>query len=430
MYENKEYNNENIKRKKERKPRMSSTKVIMVLLAVFVSLVIGLSAGVAGVGYFLSQNDVDVRALLRGEYNNTEYIYPGLSEDEGIIKQVEIIQSESDSPVSVIAEKVIPSIVSIRITYPYTNFFFNETEGVGEGSGIVLTEDGYIVTNNHVIEEALQGSSNVKYDSATIKVYVYNQLETPYEAEVVGRDAVTDLAVLKINAPGLIPMDIGDSDELKVGDLAVAVGNPGGMMYMGSITAGVISGLNRQLYDDTGTASDDENLNLIQTDAAINPGNSGGALVDSQGRLIGINTVKIVSTGYEGLGFAIPVNKVVEIVESLRTDGLVSRGRPNIGVVISSEYTPELAEQLGLPAGVQVIEVGVFSPADNAGIIVNDIITEFNGVKVETFEELVEEKNSYSAGDEVTITVFRPGEEEGEEGVTLELDLVLGEANY
>jgi serine protease Do len=425
---NNENNNEN------KRPRIKSTQVIMVLLAIFLSLVIGISAGVAGVGYFLSANDVDVKGILLGEYSEQNYSYTGepgtTSESDGIIKKVEIIQSETDSPVAAIAEKVIPSIVSIQVTFPYTNFFFNQTEGVGEGSGIVLSEDGYIVTNNHVIEDALQGSSNVKYDSASIKVFVYDQLDTPYEAEVVGRDSVTDLAVLKITAPKLVPIEVGDSDEIRVGDLAVAIGNPGGMMYMGSVTAGIISGLNRELYDESDSQYEDESLKLIQTDAAINPGNSGGALVDSTGRLIGINTVKIVSTGYEGLGFAIPVNKVIETVETLKTDGLVSRGRPNIGVTISSDYTAEIAEEQGLPAGVMVTEVCAFSPADNAGIKVNDIITEFNGVRVQSFDELVEQKNEYAPGDEVSITVYRQVDEEGDEWESLELMLILGEANY
>ncbi|MBN1623054.1 MAG: trypsin-like peptidase domain-containing protein [Clostridia bacterium] len=417
-----------------KRPRIKSTQVIIVLLAVFLSLVIGISAGVAGVGYFLSANDVDVKGILLGEYNNSKNVFTGeqgtAEESSGIIKKVEIIQSESDSPVAAIAEKVIPSIVSIRVTFPYTNFFFNQTEGVGEGSGIILSEDGYIVTNNHVIEDALQGSSNIKYDSATIKVFISDQLDTPYDAEVVGRDSVTDLAVLKINAPGLIPIEIGNSDEIRVGDLAVAIGNPGGMMYMGSVTAGIISGLNRELYDESDSQYEEESLKLIQTDAAINPGNSGGALVDSTGRLIGINTVKIVSTGYEGLGFAIPVNKVIETVESLKTDGLVSRGRPNIGVTVSSDYTAEVAEEQGLPLGVMVTEVGAFSPADNAGIKVNDIITEFNGVRVQNFDELVEQKNEYVPGDEVTITVYRLVDEDGDEWESLELTLILGEANY
>ncbi|HPJ20832.1 MAG TPA: trypsin-like peptidase domain-containing protein [Clostridia bacterium] len=423
---NSEYNQDN------KRPRIKSTQVIMVLLAVFLSLVIGLSAGVAGVGYFLAANDVDVRGILTGAYSNNGYVYTGggTSEEDGIIKRVEIIQSETASPVAAIAEKVIPSIVSVQITFPYTNFFFNQTEGVGEGSGIVLSEDGYIVTNNHVIEDALQGSSNVKYDSATIKVFVYGQLDTPYEAEVVGRDAVTDLAVLKIDAPGLVPIDIGNSDDIRVGDLAVAIGNPGGMMYMGSVTAGIISGLNRELYDETASQYENESLNLIQTDAAINPGNSGGALVDSSGHLIGINTVKIVSTGYEGLGFAIPVNKVMETVEALKTDGLVSRGRPNIGVTISNDYTAEIAEQRGLPEGVMVSEVGAFSPADKAGIKVNDIITEFNGVRVLDFDQLVEQKNMYMPGDEVSVKVYRQIGDNEDEWNYVELQLILGEANY
>ena len=428
-------NSENNNNEYKKRTGIKSTQVIMVLLAVFLSLVIGLSAGVAGVGYFLSANNVDVKGILMGDYNVDNYTYTGTSDnsessDNGVIRKVEIIQSESASPVAAIAEKVIPSIVSIQTTFPYTNFFSNQTEGVGEGSGIILSEDGYIVTNNHVVEEALQGSSNTKFDSASIKVFVYNQLDTPYEAEVVGRDAVTDIAVLKITAPNLVPVELGDSDEIHVGDLAVAIGNPGGMMYMGSVTAGIISGLNRQLYDENSPQYDDESLSLIQTDAAINPGNSGGALVNSVGQLIGINTVKIVSTGYEGLGFAIPVNKVMETVDALKENGLVSRGRPNIGVSISAEYTSETAKANDLPEGALVSVVGAYSPADIAGIKVEDIIIEFNGVRVTGFDELAAEKNKYAPGDEVTISVYRKIDEEGDEWETLELRLVLGEANY
>ncbi|MBN2558883.1 MAG: trypsin-like peptidase domain-containing protein [Clostridia bacterium] len=405
-------------------------RIFLIILVAFLSLALGASAGIAGVGYFLAVNDVDVRSIIMGNYDPGQ----GVQTEEivkEVIKRVEVVDSTTGSPVAAIAEKVIPSIVSIRITYPYTYYFFNtEREGVGEGSGIIISDDGYILTNNHVIEAALQANSNVKYESATIKVFISGRTDEPFEAEVVGRDEVTDLALLKIEADGLIAIEIGDSDKLSVGDLAVAVGNPGGMMYMGSVTCGIISGLNREVYDQDSGQQDDEKLNLIQTDAAINPGNSGGALVDATGKLIGINTLKIVSTGYEGLGFAIPVNNAMEIVEELKTQGFVSRGRPNIGIAVSSEYDSAIAAELGLPEGVLVTQVGGLTPAEAAGLMVNDIITEINGVRVKTFDELLAEKNKYSPGDVIDITVYRQTGETGEDGEYLEIPLTLGEANY
>jgi serine protease Do len=397
---------------------------------------IGASAGIAGIGYFLSVNEVDVPSLLAGTYEPPEKTVEvreieTVIENE-VVKRVEVVESTTDSPVAAIAEKVIPSIVSVRITFPYTNYFFNmEREGSGEGSGIIVSEDGYIITNNHVIESALIDNSNELYESSTIKVFLYDDTENPLDAVVVGRDVITDLAVLKIEADNLTPIDIGDSDAINVGDLAVAIGNPGGMMYMGSVTSGIISGLNRELYDQSNGGNNGESLNLIQTDAAINPGNSGGALVNSRGELIGINTLKIVSEGYEGLGFAIPVNKAMEITNELRDQGYISRGRPNIGILISREYDAEAAEAAGTPEGALIAEVGALTPAETAGLKVNDIITAINGVRVKTYEELLAEKEKYIPGDEIIITVYRKSPDPNEAGGRyFDLPLILGEANY
>ena len=435
-------NEKNIKFEYENKPVARSKaetkagRIMLIVLVAVLCLAIGASAGIAGVGYFLAVNDVDVQSILTGEYTASEPVVEvheveTIIENE-VVKRIEVIDSSTDSPVAAIAEKVIPSIVSIRITYPYTNYFFNmEREGAGEGSGIIIDEDGFILTNNHVIEEALNGVSNELLESATIKVYVADRTDEPFNAVVVGRDTITDLALLKIEADNLTSIDIGDSDAIDVGDLAVAVGNPGGMMYMGSVTSGIISGLNRELFDEGSAVGNGESLNLIQTDAAINPGNSGGALVDSLGSLIGINTLKIVSEGYEGLGFAIPVNKAMEIVNELRDQGYISRGKPNLGITASPVYDATAADEAGTPQGVMIVTVGALTPAEEAGLKVDDIITKINGIRVTTFDELVVEKEKYLPGDEVIVTVYRTSPSETEAGGRyFDLPLILGEANY
>lgn len=437
-----DYKGNNIRFEYENKPVARSKaetkmgRIFLIILVSFLCLTIGASAGIAGVGYFLAVNKVDVQSLLAGNYQEPEKVKETPKTDttveNDVVKRIEVINSTTESPVAAIAEKVIPSIVSVRITYPYTNFFFNlEREGTGEGSGIIISGDGYILTNNHVIEAALNGTSNELYGTSTIKVYISDRTDEPVDAVVVGRDVITDLALLKINADNLVAIDIGNSDDINVGDLAVAIGNPGGLVYMGSVTAGIVSGLNREVYDEGSTDSNTEKLKLIQTDAAINPGNSGGALVNSKGELIGINTLKIVSEGYEGLGFAIPVNKAMEIVNELKSNGYISRGKPNIGVIVSPDYTAEAAANAGTPEGILVVQVGVMTPAEAAGLKPNDIITEINGVRIKTFEAMVAEKEKYLPGDEIIIKLYRPADEEGAEGGKyLELPLVLGEANY
>ncbi len=339
------------------------------------------------------------------------------SSDNGIYKKIEI--AESTSPVEAIAEKVSPSIVGIQITVPTRSnfgFFFDiEQNGVGYGSGIIIREDGYILTNNHVIEAAVASQmSNKLIEGSTIEVILPNDKDRPYKAQIVGRDDKTDIAVLKIEASNLPAADFGDSDNVKTGELAVAIGNPGGMDYMGSVTAGVISGVNRMIAMNNG-----REFKLLQTDAAINPGNSGGALVNSQGQVIGINTIKISATDVEGLGFAIPINEANEIAESLINYKYV-KDRPYLGVMIDNTFTAEDAKKLNVPNGLLVYEVQPLSAAYKAGIHTGDIITEFDGKTVTAFIELEEQKNKHKPGDEVMVEVYRDGE-------TLTLKLVLGE---
>jgi len=335
------------------------------------------------------------------------------------VKQIEIVNN-SESPVTAIAEKVSPSIVGIQVDYTYYNYWFGSYQSSGSGSGIIIRSDGYILTNNHVIESAIE-SGNRLSDGASIKVILPNRQDEQFEATIIGRDERTDIAVLKIDLSDIPAVEIGDSDSLKVGELAVAIGNPAGLEFMGSVTSGIISGLNRKIQ-----ISETQSLKVIQTDAAINPGNSGGALVNSKGQVIGVNTVKISSTGYEGLGFAIPINDAMHIAENLIENGYV-KGRPSLGVYIDSKYTEEYAKSIKAPVGLLVLDVMPLSGAYNAGIKKGDVIVEINGVAVKSFTELEAEKNKHKAGDIVSLKVYRVTGKDVSKGEYLTFDVTLSE---
>ena len=416
-------NNTNKTKKKNntKKTRSKGRKIITMILVVVLCFSLGVSASIFSIGYFLDVNDVNFKELINK--NNTIEV-----EKEVIIREINNIVEVSDknqtsSQISDVAKKVIPSVVGIRVSYPITSqrFFLNNTGvGGGEGSGIVHSSDGYILTNNHVIEDALIGSSNVLKEGAKIEVFVEND-ENIYDATIIGRSNHLDIALIKIDALGLINADIGNSDMVEVGETAIAIGNPGGIAYMNSVTAGIVSGINRELSDVT---NDEMKLNLIQTDAAINPGNSGGPLVNINGEVIGINTIKIADIEFEGLGFAIPINSVMKLVDELIEKGYVGAGTANIGINIEPSYDEEYANENNLPIGALVSQVGAYSPADLAGIKVYDIITEFNGVAILDYEQLVSEKAKYKPNDLVTIRVYRTDDDSGE---YIDLELTLGE---
>lgn len=325
---------------------------------------------------------------------------------------------ETSTIVTKVAKEVGPSVVGIMVTPGQTqrNFyglFSIDESSPSQGSGIIIREDGYIVTNFHVIEDAYDSTGKFIKNSK-IEVYLAGDTETPYEAEVVGKDSKTDLAVLKINKTGLPAVTFADSDKAQVGELAIAIGNPGGLEYMGSVTVGVISGLNRTVKTEDG-----KSLTYIQTDAAINPGNSGGALVNANGEVVGINTVKIVAEGFEGIGFAIPSNTVKEITNDLIEYKYV-KGRPLLGIVAESDYTSEVAKYYGWPEGVYVADVTTFSGAYMAGIKPNDIITKFDGKEIKSFDELKAAIEKHKPGDVVKVEVYRNGK-------TLTFDVTLSE---
>lgn len=401
------YYNESIKKVKTKKIGVGQLILVSVL-----SSILGGGAVFAAM-VFLSPI---IQPVVGSTFGRTALITDmATGSDNGIYKKIEITQSST--PIEAISEKVSPSIVGIQVTVKTQarGFFFDlGQDGVGEGSGIIIKEDGYILTNNHVIESALDQNSNKITDGSKIEVILPSDTKKTYTAKIVGRDSKTDIAVLKIEATNLPVAELGDSDKVKSGELAVAIGNPGGIDYMGSVTAGIISGINRIIQTENG-----QELKLIQTDAAINPGNSGGALVNSQGQVIGVNTVKIAATGYEGLGFAIPINKANEIATSL-IDYKYVKGRPYLGVSIDQRFNEEVAKQYNAPNGLLVYEVLPLSSAYKAGVQAGDIITKFDGKIVAVFLDLENQKNTHKPGDTVSIEVYRDGK-------TLTLTAVLDE---
>ena len=314
-----------------------------------------------------------------------------------------IVQTESGDKMEIpdIADKVGPAVVGVinKTTYansfPYSyynpGYYHDNTQTEiqqGSGSGIIISEDGYVVTNQHVVEGA-----------TSLSVILSTGQE--YTATLKGSDARTDLALLKIEGENFPYATFGDSNALRVGELCVAIGNPLGQELAGTVTVGYISALNRSVTIDNKT------LTLIQTDAAINPGNSGGALVNQYGQVIGINTAKISSSNLEGLGFAIPTSEATPIISDLMQAGYV-KGRPVIGIS-GSAITKQQAERYNLVEGVYVYSMSVNSPANLAGIKVGDIVVECEGKKVTTVDELNDIKNKYKPGDTIKLKVYRGG---------------------
>lgn len=287
--------------------------------------------------------------------------------------------------VSEIAEKVMPSVVgvvsSVRSLYGTSSY---------SGTGIIMSSDGYIITNNHVIDSA-----------ENISITLMNG--KTYDAKLVGRDKRSDLAVIKIEANDLIPAEFGDSDALKVGDLAVAIGNPLGLDLMGTVTDGIISAINRDVVVEERT------MTLIQTNAAINSGNSGGPLINKYGQVIGINTLKMQDyyTNVEGLGFAIPTNTAKPIIDELIQYGYV-KGRPSIGINVKT-ISESQARYFNVPQGVGVYYVHPEADAYKKGLQVNDIIVEAQGKEVKSASEINRIKEEYVAGDLFTVKVYRNG---------------------
>ena len=299
-----------------------------------------------------------------------------------------------------VAKKILPSVVGIKVEYSVSSIFSMGTStATAEGSGVIISEDGYILTNNHIVNTSSNSSFYEVGNASKVSVYLYND-ETEYEAKIVGKDNLTDLAVIKIDKTGLKAAELGDSSNVQVGEFAMAVGNPLGLQS--SVSSGMISAVNRKVTTDGVTYT------LIQTDAAINSGNSGGALVNSKGQVIGINTLKMSGSGIEGMGFAIPINSTKDISKQLIEYNKVKR--PYIGIS-GRDLDEKLAKANSLVVGVYVVRVDEFSAAEKAGINIGDVITGIDGKKITSMDELNEIKNTHKINDEVKLTIYRNGAE-------------------
>ena len=331
----------------------------------------------------------------------------------GYVSQVSL-ENYSDTAVYA-ANKILPSIVGIKVEYTVNNsmlsMFGNQatSTATATGSGIIISEDGYILTNNHVISSESEDSYYQISEASKLTVTLFNDT-TEYSATIVGKDEETDLAVIKIDKTDLPKAEFADSDSIKVGEFAMAVGNPMGMDS--TVTCGIISAVNREVTDSSGNT-----YTLIQTDAAINSGNSGGALVNSEGKVIGINTLKIQGEGVEGLGFAIPINSTTDITSQLIEYSKVKR--PYIGIT-GMDLDEETAKKYNLVVGVYVKSIEDFSSAEKAGLKPGDVIIEADGTKVTTMDDLNKIKTSHKIGDEMKLKVNREGQER-------ELTVTLGE---
>ena len=394
---------------KNEKSQKNKTGFGKTVILPFVSGVVGCSV-VLGTCFGVPS----IRAkLINNSSSNISTSNSSSTQSNGYVTQT-ALSNYSDTAVYA-ANKILPSIVGIKIEYTVnTQSFFGRSSSstaTASGSGIIISEDGYILTNNHVVSSS-SSESNSYYqitDAGKVTVTLFGD-ETEYEAKIVGQDEQTDLAVIKIEKSGLTKAEFADSDSVKVGEFAMAVGNPVNMNS--TVTTGIISAVNRKITD-----SDGKTYTCIQTDAAINSGNSGGALVNSEGKVIGINTLKLSGTGIEGIGFAIPINSTTDITSQLIQYSKVKR--PFIGIS-GIDLNAETAKTYNLVEGVYVKSVEDFSAAEKAGLKAGDVILEADGKSIKSMDELNEIKNSHQIGDTIKLKINRNGSEK-------EITLTLGE---
>jgi serine protease Do len=325
----------------------------------------------------------------------TNELYEEFAQSTQTDDSTDIIRlTSSDGKTALTAEEIYTvacrSAVGVTIPGQAYNIFGQASSSTVNGSGIVLSEDGYILTNYHVIEDAYEGG-------ASIQVITYDEQE--YEAEVVGVETDSDLAVLKIDADGLTPAEFGDCSEMRVGQTIYAVGNPLGELTY-TMTSGIVSALNRQITTDVNVT-----VNMFQIDAAVNSGNSGGPVFNVYGQVIGVVTAKYSQSGMEGLGFAIPITDAASIANDIIANGYVT-GKAYLGLTLTT-VSASVAKYYNMVQGVYVYSVEAGSCAEAAGLCTGDIITAIDGVQVLTNTQLVKQVKNYRAGDSAVLTVYR-----------------------
>ena len=328
---------------------------------------------------------------------------------------IDLAAREGAMSIPDIVDKLMPSSVGVQSTFTIKRQSISmwgwglseptEQKTTGKGTGIVMSEDGYILTNAHVIYDNENGGGLAK-EVQIILSDKYYEGDTQLKATVIGYDVAEDIAVLKVDSTEkLVAAEFGSSDDLRVGELVIAIGNPLGFDLFGSVTTGIVSALDREVTIQENT------MNLIQTDAAINAGNSGGPLINSYGQVIGINSAKLSSNYYgsasvEGLCFAIPISHAKVIVDDLIRYGYV-RGKPMLGISACKTITEEASQAYGIPVGVLIRELSEDGASALAGIKVGDVIIAINDKTITNYDELNAEKDKYKAGDTIEVTVTR-----------------------
>ena len=396
------------KPKKEKKQKVWLTAVCSALAASI------FTAGVFGTGMYFMQKNMNNNTQSAAVASATTQSDDSSSSDSAQLAAYK--NGKKVLTIPEIAEQVGPSVVGVinkttvqpqKYYDPFSGRYYyssgdgstdGQTVEQGSGSGIIFQDDGYIVTNQHVID----GASEIS---------VILNTGDEFTAKLVGQDTKTDLAVLKID-PGstkLTAATLGDSTTVQVGETAVAIGNPMGQEFSGSVTSGIISAVNRTMNIDNRT------YNLLQTDAAINSGNSGGALINQYGEVIGINSVKLSTTGVEGMGFAIPINDVMTVAEQIRTNGKVSHPVIGISGVSLNDYSSYELQRYGVKVsvdeGIYVVKLTSDGAASKAGIQQGDVIVKLDGKDITTYKSFLTALYSHKAGDKVKVVVNRSGTE-------------------
>lgn len=387
------------------KNKRKSKKVLTGLVAVLCVLAIGVTSAVGyalisgnGINVSTSKSDTTRKETKSSNKNSDS---EASNRDLENLPTITQLATPSDAlSIPEIVDKVSGSVVGISAS---------SSSQIATGTGVIMSKDGYIITNAHVVS----GADN-------LSVVFTDDDKTSIEAKLIGIDSQTDLAVIKIDKSDLTPAEFGKSSELQVGEVAIAIGNPLGFQLAGSVTAGIISATDRTL------TIEDQEMNLIQTDASINSGNSGGALVNAYGQVIGITSAKVNSTYGEGLGFAIPIDNATPIINDLMQYGYV-KGRPVLG--LGGETITELySEYFGVPQGFIVRSVEEGSAADKAGIQVGDIVIGINDTTITSISEFNGIKSKFKAGDKITITLYRNGSKKNVEA-TLDEDTSTATSN-
>ncbi|MDE6148619.1 MAG: trypsin-like peptidase domain-containing protein [Ruminococcus sp.] len=412
------YNNENVN-EFSYTPEKNNKKHKRLLTAVIAMLSVVAIGATSIVGYSLiTGNTLGIN--IKSDKDSTGNIVNAKKEtsskvDRGDLPTLIQLATPTDAmQIPDIVKKVSPSVVGISCM---------TTSGTVTGTGIIMSEDGYIITNAHVVDGAEAISvvlpnnytEKTKEDDSSKKTDALlkdSDDQKTIEAELIGKDVQTDIAVIKINQKGLTAAEFGTSAEVQVGEVSIVIGNPLGLNLANSVTAGIISATDRTL------TIEDRTMNLIQTDASINSGNSGGPLINAYGQVIGITSAKVASTYGEGLGFAIPIDEAIPIIKDLMENGYVT-GRPTLGIS-GLNITEIYSEYYGVPRGFIVKSVESGSAAEQAGIKTEDIIVGIEGTLIESIEEFNEIKETYKAGDKITVSLYRNEK-------IVDVDVVLGE---